>query len=47
MWNKWAHPNDNDYILDEDVEAFIDRVKRVVKILDIKPAIEEARQIRE
>jgi hypothetical protein len=47
MRNKWAHPNDNDYILDEDVEAFIDRVKRVVTILDIKPAIEEARQIRE
>ena len=45
MRNKWAHPND--YILDEDVEAFIDRVQRVVKILDIKPAIEEARQIRD
>jgi hypothetical protein len=45
MRNKWAHPND--YILDEDVEAFIDRVKRVVIILDMKPAIEEARQMRE
>jgi hypothetical protein len=47
MRNKWAHPNDNDYILDEDVETFIDRVKRVVTILDMKPAIEEARQMRE
>jgi uncharacterized protein len=47
MRDKWAHPNDNDYILDEDVEAFIDRVKRVVTILDMKPAIEEARQMRE
>jgi hypothetical protein len=47
MRNKWAHPNDNDYILDEDVEVLIDRVQRVIKILDIKPAIEEARQIRE
>ena len=45
MRNKWAHPND--YILDEDVEAFIDRVQRVIEILDIKPAIEEARQIRD
>lgn len=47
MRNKWAHPNDNDYILDEDVEVLIDRVQRVIKILDIKPVIEEARQIRE
>ena len=47
MRNKWAHPNDNDYILDEDVEAFIHRVEIVIKILDIKPAIEEARQIRD
>ena len=47
MRNKWAHPNDNDYILDEDVEVLIDRVQRVIKILDIKPVIEEARQIRD